>query len=673
MQLLLPLTAWVLFFLILRKKEFDWRKDALTAAVFCGVCVAAITEILSLPRLIISAALSICWLIVCVAVFLYLRSARRKTSRDIPLGQPGGEKLDPTSRTLLIGAIVIVLLVGITALVAAPDTWDAMEYHLPRTVMWMSNHTVRFFPTPDYCQLIYSPWAEYAMMHTELLWGSDRFVNFVEWFSFVGSLIAVSLIARKLGAGTRGQILAIVACATIPEGLLEASGPMNTYVVSFWIAATVVFLLEWNDEPRWLYFICAALSAGLAMLTKGTAYIFLPFIGLACWWMGDSRSRVLFLKRIPVFVVLVLALNAPQYVRSYEFTGSPLGVPIPAKYPRTELAMEHVTVKGTLANVLRNASLHVVTPVRSVNSRIERSFRVAIGAIGANPDDPQQNWISLPFHLNHFTSNEIIAGNPLHFVLLLLSFALVICRYRTGVRRRWTILYTLGILASFLLFCAMLRWQMWSSRYHLTLFVLGCALIGLVLERYFSRRIATATAAVLIFSGAFLAVTNRTRALVLLKRVANVYHPRAELYFNNEHESIAATHIAAANFVNRLQCQNVGIDSYLADPEIKDSPDSFFVYPVLALIHAGGKAHRVWYIGVNNLSSRYAEQQPHPAACAVICFDCAYVPQKWQEYSDIGGRASVFGNVVVFSSAGDLPNNSPEKRSVQRQISTAKP
>ena len=674
MLLLLPLAAWFLFFLILREKDLDWRKAGLAAAVFCAACVAAITEILSVPRLINSAAVSISWLLICGAALAYLRFAKGRSPRQAPAKTPEAATLDRASRMLLAGALVIVLLVGITALIAPPDTWDAMEYHLPRTVMWMSNHTVRFFPTPDYCQLIYSPWAEYAMMHTQLLWGSDRFVNFIEWFSFLGSLVAVSLIARKLGAGIRGQVLAVVACATIPEGLLEASGPMNTYVVSFWIATTAVFLLEWNDQPRWLYFICAALSAGLAIFTKGTAYIFLPFIVLACWWMGDSRPRLLLLKRMPIFVLLVLALNTPQYLRSYEFTGSPLGVPIPAQYPRTELAMEHVTLTGTLANVLRNASLHFVTPSRFVNSRIERSFRVAIRGLGVDPDDPDQNWVSLPFHMNHFTSNEIIAGNPLHLLLLVASFGLVLGKRNEGVRRRWAISYALGILGSFVLFCALLRWQMWSSRYHLPLFVLASALIGLALERYFSRRVANAAAIVLLLIGAFLALTNRSRSLIPWKRVEDVYHSRAELYFSNEHESVAATHIAAATFVNKLQCKNVGIDSYLGDPEVKNSPESFFVYPFLALIHADGKTHRVWYTGVNNLSSRYAEETPHTEPCAVICFDCAKIPQKWAEYSGIGGRASVFGSIVVFNSAGEMPDTTPpDHRSLQRQVSTTKP
>src|ERR1700683_4130477 len=237
-----------------------------------------------------------------------------------------------------------------------------MEYHLPRVVMWISNHSVRFYPTPDFCQLVFGPWAEYAMMHTYLLWGSDRFVNFVQFFSFVGSIIGVSLVAHKLGAGLRGQVLAAVVCATIPEGVLEASGPKNTYVVTFWIVTTVAFLLEWNDDPSWFNTVCVGLAAGLGLLTKGTAYVYLPFLVLACWRMGSRSVRILFLKRCSAFLILILALNAPQYIRCYELSGSPLGLPLPVDFPRIEVTVAHVTVRGTLANVLRNISLHLSTP-----------------------------------------------------------------------------------------------------------------------------------------------------------------------------------------------------------------------------------------------------------------------------------------------------------------------
>lgn len=643
--------AWLLFFSLLRRARVEWRLAALGAAVACATCVAVGTEILSAPRLVTRTGAAIFWLAVCAAAAYFLIKRGRSGSSGLQ-PEKSNHNLDRETKVLLLATGLIVLLVGVTALVAAPDTWDAMEYHLPRVIMWISNHNVSFFPTPDYCQLIYAPWAEYAMMHTELLWGSDRFVNLVEFFSMLGSLAAVSVIAKKLGAGLRGQALAAVVCATIPEGILEASGPMNTYVVAFWMATSVAFLMEWNDEPSWLNFLFAALAAGLAIFTKGTAYILLPFLLLACWAMAQKRERIIFLKRVPLFLALVLALSAAQYMRCYEFTGSPLGVPLPVKYERTTFVMRHISVRETAANVIRNVSLHLCTPSRTVNARIERALRTAIRDVGVNPDDPTQTWIGLPFHMNHFTSNEIIAGNPMHLLLLAISMALICFAAREGLRRRQAALLCAGIVVAFVAFCALLRWQMWSSRYHLGLFVVGAALTGVVLEKYFSPRWATGIAAVLLLpAGIFMACANRSRSLVPWKRVDDVYQRRAELYFTNEHEAVAASYIAAADFVKRRNCRDVGIDSYVRDPDIKDSPDSFFVYPLLALIHADGSTRRVWYEGVDNLSSRYAAKQEHPAACAVVCLDCAGAPEKWREYSAIG-PGTVFGNIVVFDPSG---------------------
>ena len=657
MLLLLPVLAFVTFLLVLRKKGLDWRRAALASAIFCGSCVVAITEVASTANLVVPAVVAILWSLTCLAALGYLGIAKRKIPP--PSQSPAAQRqcLDRATRLLLAGAAVVAVLVGITAVVAAPDTWDAMEYHLPRISMWMSNHNVRFFPTPDYCQLIYGPWSEYAMMHTQLLWGSDRFVNLVEWLSLLGSLITVSLIAEKLGAGLRGQALAAMACATIPEGVLEASGPMNTYVVSFWIAATVFFLMDWNDEPGWFNTVCVGLAAGLAVFTKGTAYVLLPFLVLACWVMGPMRTRILFLKRSAAFLLLIFALNAPQYLRSYEFSGSPLGVPLPVRHPRTELVMAHVTIGGATANVLRNLSLHLGSPSRNLNSRIENVVRYGIRLLGVSPDDPSQTWIGLPFHMNHFSSNEVIAGNPLHLILLVVSTGLLLWKSKKGIRRRWAVLYAAGILASFVLFCALLRWQMWSSRYHLPLFVLGSALIGLALERYFPRSLANTIAATLVLFGVFFALTNRSRSLIPWSRVDHIYHSRAEQYFSNEHQSIAPANIAAAQFVNRLECRNIAIDSYVPGAEIQDSPASFFVYPLLALIHADGQTRKVWYTGVENLSSRYENQQSHPAACAVICMDCVNHPERWSANSVIGAPP-VFGDIVILSHAGEAPRAS---------------
>ena len=658
MFLVLPVTAFLLFCRILRKESVDWRRTILGAAVFCGTSVAVITEALSAGQLLTRAAVAISWLAICAGEILFLKFRTSRTSQIEHSSETSAGGLDAATKWLLAGAGLITLLIGITAVVAPPSMWDAMDYHLPRMVMWMSNHSVRFYPTPDYVQLIWGPWAEYAMMHTYLLWGSDRFVNMVQFFSMTGCLIGVSLIAKSLGASPRGQALAAVVCVTIPEGVLEASGPMNTYVLAFWMTATVAFLLSWNEDPSWLNLVCAGLSAGLAIFTKGTAYAYLPFLVLACWWMGSTSARIKYLKRAVPLLLLVVAINGPQYVRCYELTGSPLGVPLPDGGTRVHQTVDRINLRGALANVLRNASLQLGTPSRRINSRIEQAFRWSIRAIGADPDDPEMIWLKGgPFRVNHSSLSEISASNPLHFFLLMIAIGLAFWKRRVGTGRK-ELWYALGLIGAFFLFSALVQWQLWSSRHELPLFVLGAALTGLILER-FPRWVGTATGVLLLAFALPFALTNHHRSLVRWSRGDDVYQPRSILYFTDTHEALAPTFIAVAEAVNKLDCANIAFDSYVTPSDWGHDARSFFVYPLMAMTHADGLKRSVWYSGVNNLTSRYSEQEKHPAPCAVICLDCANVPAKWDEYRSVGGRASRFDYVVVFSAEGQTLNEGP--------------
>jgi len=657
MFLVLPVTAFLLFCRILHKEQVDWRRAFLGAAVFCGTSVVVITEALSAGQLLTRTAVAISWLAICVAEFLVLKFRIVRTSQIVQSAESSGDALDAATKWMLAGAGAIALLIGIVAVVAPPSMWDAMDYHLPRVIMWMSNHSVRFYATPDYAQVIWGPWAEYAMMHTYLLWGSDRFVNMIQFLSMIGCLIGVSLIAKSLGATPRGQVLSAVVCVTIPEGVLEASGPMNTYVEAFWMTATVAFILSWNEDPSWFNLVCAALSAALALLTKGTAYVFLPFIVLACWWMGSAAARIKFLKCAVLFILLVLAVNAPQYLRCYELTGSPLGVPLADGGDRMNHRVEPVTLKGTLANAIRNVSFHFGTPSQRLNSWIERAFRRSIQGIGADPDDPTMTWQKKgPFRLNRFSLSEISAGNPLHFFLLSIAIGLAIWKPGGG-RGRGDLWYALGLVAAFFLFSALIIWQLWSSRYELPLFVLGAALTGFILEKHLSRKAGTIIGFLLLVSALPFALLNHHRSLVRWSHGNNVYHSRSVLYFNDLHETLTPTYIAVADAVNKLDCGSIAFDSYVNSSDLGEDPRSFFVYPLMALIHADGLTRSVWYSGVNNLTSRYSERERHPAPCAVICLDCASVPAKWDEYRSVGGRASVFDYIVVFSAAGQRPND----------------
>jgi hypothetical protein len=175
-----------------------------------------------------------------------------------------------------------------------------------------------------------------------------------------------------------------------------------------------------------------------------------------------------------------------------------------------------------------------------------------------------------------------------------------------------------------------------------------------MLDRYLPRKAATAIATLMILFAMPFALANRTRSLVPWSRVENIYHPRGEQYFLDSHAAIASANIAAAEFVNQLSCDRVAIDVYLEHPVLDYTPRSMFVYPLMAQIHADGHPRRVWYTGVQNDTVRYATAEK---PCAVICLECARASKKWEEYRNVGGRASVFDYIVVFSEKGAQINS----------------
>ena len=238
MLFFLPLISLVFLFVLFQTHERDWRNSVLSALVVWGLILTVITELLSLVRLLNFAWLTLLWLLTTLILGrIYFRSQpRRNQWKIINLSN-----LSFFSNILIGGVGIIVTLVGLVAIVAPPNHSDSMEYHMSRIVYWIQNDSVAHYPTHTLFQLYQNPWSEFAIMHFQILSGGDRFANLIQWGSMLGSIIGISLIARQLGANSRGQILATVVGATIPMGILQGSSTNNDYVVAFWLVCLAYF------------------------------------------------------------------------------------------------------------------------------------------------------------------------------------------------------------------------------------------------------------------------------------------------------------------------------------------------------------------------------------------------------------------------------------------------
>jgi hypothetical protein len=96
-----------------------------------------------------------------------------------------------------------------------------MSYRLARIVHWIQNPSVTYYPTSYLPQLYQKPWSEFTIMHFQILSGSDRFANLAKWFSMVGSIIGVSLIAKQLDADLRGRVFSAKVGLSLEEDSWE--------------------------------------------------------------------------------------------------------------------------------------------------------------------------------------------------------------------------------------------------------------------------------------------------------------------------------------------------------------------------------------------------------------------------------------------------------------------
>jgi hypothetical protein len=145
---------------------------------------------------------------------------------------------------LAASAAAIAVVNTTIALIATPNNWDSLTYHLPRIEQWIQQRSLTDFPTVEIRQIVSNPLAEMLILHFRLLAGSDQLDNLVQALAFVGSIATSALVARRLGAPRNGQILAALYIATLPMAILQSSSTQNDLVVSFFLLATVERLLH---------------------------------------------------------------------------------------------------------------------------------------------------------------------------------------------------------------------------------------------------------------------------------------------------------------------------------------------------------------------------------------------------------------------------------------------
>jgi len=578
---LLPFISMSLLVVYFMRQGFCRRSALLAAAVAWGVILIMITEVLSLFHLLNFQWLSIAWVLTTILLACMYFYADNKM--QLQLNAP----FTLFTKLLLYCTGGIVITAGITAVVAPPNTWDSMTYHMSRVMHWIQNQSVAHYPTNIIRQIELNPWAEFAITNFQILSKGDYLANLVQWFCMIGSILGVTLIAEKLGADHRGQIFAAVVAATIPMGILQSSSTQNDYVVSFWLVCLVYFGIRFNEKPCWSYATAVGASLGLSLLTKGTAYLYA--FPLLIWLVVSSLKsiKLMAVKYIVIIMLVAISLNSGHYIRNYVTFGNILSSG-ETKYSNGSYGMATLT-----SNVIRNIALEMGSSFKYANQAIISGACLLHMSMGLDIDDNETTLPGTKFSISS-SRHEDAAGNPLHLLLIIFSI-FAIC-FSKNMRHQHNVLpYLSALVIAFICFSFYLRWQPWQNRLLLPLIILWSPLIALVIAKIKSTWVANTILISLVCMALPFLLLNKSRPLITVENTESILETdRISQYFNNR-PNLMQQYYELALYLKLINCSNIALQT----------GENAWEYPLWVLLQKEFDQNiRIEHVKVDNMSDK---------------------------------------------------------------------
>ncbi len=139
--------------------------------------------------------------------------------------------------------------------------------------------------------------------------------------------MAVSRIAREMGATRTGNAVSAAFVLAVPMVILQATSTQNDLVVAYWLVCLLFWVVEGRARPwasRTTLYV--GLTLGLGTLTKGTFYVYaLPVV---VWYLATlirSSGTARMLVAGVMIAALASILNLGFWSRNYRTYGGILG------------------------------------------------------------------------------------------------------------------------------------------------------------------------------------------------------------------------------------------------------------------------------------------------------------------------------------------------------------
>ncbi len=339
------------------------RLLAAYAAAWAALVVAAVA--LSVPGWLSRGSLVLAIAVLAagsLAVRLWQRPGHAVTS-----GLEWKEPLaDPIVRSLAIAVIVAGVYLAAIAFLTTPNDYDGLTYHETRALLWDQQGRIAYVPSGNDPRLDGNPpVSEIGLYLAMLVPRSERLAALPQFVALWASLLAVALLARRLGLSRQAATYGGLVFATLPVVVLHGAAVLNDLVVASFLLVAVVFLAG-RSRPE---LAVGSVALGLALSTKLNAALALPVVVAALLALVSRDRRGASILACGAGVVL----GAPWYVLNVVETGSLDG----GLGDTTGQTADH-SVRGVLGT-LRALTFDVVDT--SGFWRSELYVAVAVGAV----------------------------------------------------------------------------------------------------------------------------------------------------------------------------------------------------------------------------------------------------------------------------------------------------
>ena len=478
--------TFLLFILIKRKcNAFGDDTFASLSVAVCATAVwlLAITEILSLFHAVTSAALLGIW----IGTDLVLGTLTALEYRKHPpvLIKPRRE----TAAYLPILAVLLIVLA--LDFLTVPYNWDSMTYHLPRIMMWAQNRSVGHFATYDVRQISSPYLSEYINLHQYLIWGMDRFFNYVQGVSFCFCAYGIHSLSRKLGLSRRWQILSTIMFISMPIAFAEALNTQVDLLTTVWLIIFIYFCLDVLKTPTLKLdrtnitrVLILSVNVGLAYVSKPSVCIamavFLFVLLIRRLICKDNIAVLLGLTAIAGIVVAVII--CPGIIRNYHTFNTISPDEVGARQ-----LVGTMNPKYLFINFVKNICYTLPTSLLRNSDKFfyELPGKIAdLIHVNLNDASISEDGGAYKYAVIHDYRHDT-AINPLIVWLFLITLIINII---SAIKNKKISAFRVSAALSFLAFMTLVRWEPYETRYELSFLALLCPYIAYSLYRISQKK-----------------------------------------------------------------------------------------------------------------------------------------------------------------------------------------